>query len=86
MWGCAEGKWFIGDLGHQSDVRLPRHRLGNHGSFSAGPGCDACTGLGSPIATQLIKLLAATGGASSRKAAPRTAGRHQAAKKAARKR
>jgi kumamolisin len=32
---------------------------GNNGAFSAGPGWDACTGLGSPIGTQLIKLLAA---------------------------
>ena len=31
---------------------------GNNGSFSAGPGWDACTGLGSPIGTALIKLLA----------------------------
>jgi kumamolisin len=33
---------------------------GNNGSFKAGPGWDACTGLGSPIATPLIPLLAAT--------------------------
>jgi kumamolisin len=32
---------------------------GNNGSFSAGPGWDACTGLGSPITTSLIPLLAA---------------------------
>jgi kumamolisin len=31
---------------------------GNNGAFSAGPGWDACTGLGSPIAGQLIPLLA----------------------------
>ena len=31
---------------------------GNNGAFSAGPGWDACTGLGSPIATRLIPLLA----------------------------
>ncbi len=30
---------------------------GNNGSFSAGPGWDACTGLGSPVATRLIPLL-----------------------------
>ncbi|HTJ30935.1 MAG TPA: S53 family peptidase [Acidobacteriaceae bacterium] len=33
---------------------------GNNGSFSAGPGWDACTGLGSPIGTQLATLLANT--------------------------
>ncbi len=30
---------------------------GNNGAFSAGPGWDACTGLGSPIGTKLIALL-----------------------------
>ena len=30
---------------------------GDNGAFSAGPGWDACTGLGSPMATALIKLL-----------------------------
>ncbi len=33
---------------------------GNNGAFSAGPGWDACTGLGSPIASKLIPLLAAS--------------------------
>jgi kumamolisin len=31
---------------------------GNNGAFSAGPGWAACTGLGSPIASKLIPLLA----------------------------
>ena len=31
---------------------------GNNGAFQAGPGWDACTGLGSPIASKLIPLLA----------------------------
>jgi kumamolisin len=31
---------------------------GNNGAYSAGPGWDACTGLGSPIAAKLIPLLA----------------------------
>jgi kumamolisin len=39
---------------------------GNNGAFSAGPGWDACTGLGSPIAEKLIPLLAA-GGAGNKK-------------------
>ncbi|MGA2538348.1 MAG: S53 family peptidase [Terracidiphilus sp.] len=34
---------------------------GNNGAFSAGPGWDACTGLGSPIASRLIPLLAPSG-------------------------
>lgn len=33
---------------------------GNNGAFSAGPGWDACTGLGSPIGTKLISLLGAS--------------------------
>jgi kumamolisin len=33
---------------------------GNNGSFNAGPGWDACTGLGSPITTSLIPFLVAT--------------------------
>jgi kumamolisin len=35
--------------------------VGNNGAFSAGPGWDACTGLGSPIASKLIPLLAHAG-------------------------
>jgi kumamolisin len=33
---------------------------GNNGSFSAGPGWDACTGLGSPNGSQLSQIFAAT--------------------------
>ena len=33
---------------------------GNNGAFSAGPGWDACTGLGSPIGSKLIALLNAS--------------------------
>ncbi len=33
---------------------------GNNGAFSAGPGWDACSGLGSPIGSKLIALLAAS--------------------------
>ncbi|MDR3751169.1 MAG: protease pro-enzyme activation domain-containing protein [Terracidiphilus sp.] len=35
--------------------------VGDNGGFSAGPGWDACTGLGSPIASKLIPLLALAG-------------------------
>lgn len=31
--------------------------LGNNGGFSAGPGWDACTGLGSPVGSAIISLL-----------------------------
>ena len=33
---------------------------GNNGAFSAGPGWDACTGLGSPIGTALVQLFGGT--------------------------
>lgn len=33
---------------------------GNNGTFSSGPGWDACTGLGSPVVPAVIKALAAT--------------------------
>ncbi len=34
---------------------------GNNGGYSAGPGWDACTGLGSPIGTKIIAALASSG-------------------------
>jgi kumamolisin len=33
---------------------------GNNGAFSAGPGWDACTGLGSPIGSKIISVLGGT--------------------------
>ncbi len=39
-------------------------QVGNNGAFSAGPGWDACTGLGSPIASKLIPLLSAANSSS----------------------
>jgi kumamolisin len=38
---------------------------GNNGSYSAGPGWDPCTGLGSPVGTALATLLPAPGTATS---------------------
>ncbi|HEY1742992.1 MAG TPA: peptidase S53, partial [Granulicella sp.] len=41
---------------------------GNNGAFSAGPGWDACTGLGSPIGYLVIQAIAsATTSASGKK-------------------
>jgi kumamolisin len=40
--------------------------VGNNGAFSAGPGWDACTGIGSPIASKLIPLLTTTKASSKR--------------------
>jgi kumamolisin len=51
---------------------------GNNGAFSAGPGWDACTGLGSPIGSKLITLLGASAAA---KKKPKKPVRMRAAKK-----
>jgi kumamolisin len=56
---------------------------GNNGAFSAGPGWDACTGLGSPIGTKLISLLASS--SSSKKAATKKSAAKKSAKSAKRK-
>jgi kumamolisin len=53
---------------------------GNNGAFSAGPGWDACSGLGSPIASKLIPLLAAA--STSKKSASKKAAKKTAAKSA----
>jgi len=59
---------------------------GNNGSFKAGPGWDACTGLGSPIAPQLIKLVSPGGAsASAKKAATAKKAAKKPAKKATKK-
>jgi kumamolisin len=53
---------------------------GNNGAFSAGPGWDACTGLGSPIGGKLITLLGA-GTATKKKGGGKKAVRMRPAKK-----
>jgi kumamolisin len=57
---------------------------GNNGSFEAGPGWDACTGLGSPIASKLIPLLAVSKSTKGPTKPPGKAGK-RAAKKVLRK-
>lgn len=61
--------------------------VGNNGAYSAGPGWDACTGLGSPIADKLIPLLAAASAAKkpTKKKSTIPAQKKTAAKKATRK-
>jgi kumamolisin len=59
---------------------------GNNGAFTAGPGWDACTGLGSPIGTALISLLASaatTTTGSTTKSPAKTATKKAPAKKPA---
>jgi kumamolisin len=46
---------------------------GDNGAFNAGPGWDACTGLGSPNGTALIKFLAAPASSTKKAPAPRKA-------------
>jgi kumamolisin len=54
---------------------------GNNGAFSAGPGWDACTGLGSPIASKLIPLLAPAAPGTPAKKASKKASKKAAKKK-----
>jgi len=49
--------------------------VGNNGAFTAGPGWDACTGLGSPIASKLIPLLATVKASSKRTKPAKKAGK-----------
>jgi len=56
---------------------------GNNGAFTAGPGWDACTGLGSPIGTAFISLLAATAATAKKASAKASAVKKHAVKKAA---
>jgi len=48
---------------------------GNNGAFSAGPGWDACTGLGSPNTSKLIPLLAAAKASAKRRKPVKKPGR-----------
>jgi kumamolisin len=58
---------------------------GNNGGFKAGLGWDACTGLGSPVGSALIKLLAGASPSVAKKTPAKSAAK-KAAKKVARKR
>jgi kumamolisin len=57
---------------------------GNNGTFSAGPGWDACTGLGSPIGSKIIALLGASA-ATKKKAGKKPVRTRPAKKKLARR-
>ncbi len=61
---------------------------GNNGAFSAGPGWDACTGLGSPVGTAIVAVVkpqgpSKKGGKSASKNAAKGASKKGAAKKSA---
>ena len=59
---------------------------GNNGAFTAGPGWDACTGLGSPIGSALISLLGAAAAATGKKRAAKAVARKKAPVKPQRRR
>ena len=54
---------------------------GNNGAFSAGPGWDACTGLGSPIGSKVIAILGGSTPAKKKSAKKKTAAKKAAKKK-----
>ncbi len=54
---------------------------GNNGAFTAGPGWDACTGLGSPIGSAFISLLGSAQKAPAKKSVTKAATRKPANKK-----
>jgi kumamolisin len=54
---------------------------GNNGAFTAGPGWNACTGLGSPIGTALISLLAASAASAKKVSAKKAPAKTSAIKK-----
>ena len=61
---------------------------GDNGAYKAGPGWDACTGLGSPIGTKLITIVNPSTSSSKKKAAKKAAKKatsKAAAKKKAKK-
>ncbi|HEY2466559.1 MAG TPA: S53 family peptidase [Terracidiphilus sp.] len=60
-------------------------KAGNNGGFDAGPGWDACTGLGSPIAGKLISILGAQNLRSKSSSAKKSGKRIQTTKKVTRR-
>jgi kumamolisin len=55
---------YINPLIYTSSVESTMHEIttGNNGAYSAGPGWNACTGLGSPDGSKLLTALQASGG------------------------
>ena len=64
------------------DITSGVNYSGSPTGFSAGPGWDACTGLGSPIGTQLVKLLGGVSTAGSTRKKPTVPARKVPVKKA----
>ena len=55
---------YINPLLYTANAESAMHEItvGNNGAYSAGPGWNACTGLGSPDGTKLMDALGASGG------------------------
>ena len=55
---------YLNPLIYTASVESTMHDIesGNNGAYSAGPGWDACTGLGSPDGVKLLNALDASGG------------------------
>jgi kumamolisin len=78
---------FINSVVYASKAKLAFRDItqGNNGAFQADSGWDACTGLGSPVATKLIVIVNPTGGAAKKPAAGRKSAKRTSAAKSARK-
>ena len=57
----AKSAGFLNPILYQNPAAFRDITSGNNGAFKAGPGWDACTGLGSPLATRIIIALKAAG-------------------------
>lgn len=55
---------YLNPLMYTASVESTMHDIesGNNGAYSAGPGWDACTGLGSPDGSKLLNVLKSSGG------------------------
>jgi kumamolisin len=58
--GLIQTQLYAGVAAGQAAPGFRDITVGNNGAFSAGPGWDACTGLGSPDGTALLSRLSAT--------------------------
>jgi len=58
--GLIQQQLYAGVTAGQAAPGFQDITIGNNGAFSAGPGWDACTGLGSPNGTALLSQLSAT--------------------------
>lgn len=60
----AQSAGFVNPLLYQNAISFNDITQGNNGSYSAGPGWDACTGLGSPKGASILTTLTGANGGS----------------------